>query len=221
MKWLITFALLIGRQLDWAPETIVRLPNVLAGALSILIVAQLGKRLFGETAGIIAAAITAFSPTWIGYQRAAKEDTLLALFLMLLLWCASEAKAAADSGRPKDQRRWEWFGAASLGGMFASKYFFFLAPIPVVVYLWLRLGTNTTWRMSFKRWMQLGLAALACRARQLDAVFARRAGTTGSVTWRRSRRSTDRSSSWGELFHNLRAGVSRGLRRGSTWCLRR
>ena len=44
--------------------------------------------------------------------------------------------------------------------MFASKYFFFLAPIPVVAYLWLR-GTGTAWRMPLKRWAQLvGVALL-------------------------------------------------------------
>src|SRR5262245_10632500 len=39
MKLLITGCLLIGRPLGWEPETIVRLPNVLFGALSILVVA--------------------------------------------------------------------------------------------------------------------------------------------------------------------------------------
>src|SRR5438876_9339612 len=42
MKWLITMTLVIGRQLEWAPETSVRLPNVLAGAVSVLVVARLG-----------------------------------------------------------------------------------------------------------------------------------------------------------------------------------
>lgn len=160
MKWLIAGVLLVGRPLGWAPETMVRLPNVLAGALSIWVVALLGRRLFGQTAALIAAALAAFSPTWIGYQRAAKEDVLLALFLMLLLWCVAEAKAAADDGRTADQRRWELFGGASVGGMFASKYFFFLAPIPVVTYLWLR-RTGTRWHVPVRRWFALIGVAVA------------------------------------------------------------
>ena len=48
---------------------------------------------------------------------------------MLLCWCLAEAKAAADDAaagdrlRSNDQRRWELFGALSLAGMLASKYF--------------------------------------------------------------------------------------------------
>ncbi len=42
--------------------------------------------------------------------------------------------------------------------MLASKYFFFLTPIPVVFYLSVR-GTGTAWRVPVKRWAQLiGLA---------------------------------------------------------------
>ncbi len=159
MKWLIAGALLLGQRLGWAPETITRLPNALAGGLSIWVVAQLGRRLFGRTAGLMAAALAAGSVTLIGYQRVAKEDTLLGLFLMLLLWCLAEAKAAADDSRAHDQRRWELFGGLALGGMLASKYFFFLTPIPVVFYLWAR--RDTAWRVPFKRWVQLALIALA------------------------------------------------------------
>ncbi len=159
MKWLITGALLIGQRLGWAPETITRLPNALAGGLSILVVAQLGRRLFGRAAGLMAAALAACSVTLVGYQRVAKEDTLLGLFLMLLLWCLAEALAAADDARPLDQRRWELRGGLALGGMLASKYFFFLTPIPVLFYLWVRRDTG--WRVPFKRWFQLALIALA------------------------------------------------------------
>ncbi|HZX94331.1 MAG TPA: glycosyltransferase family 39 protein, partial [Myxococcales bacterium] len=96
MKWLIAASIAIGSKLGWAPETMTRLPNALAGGLSIAVVAQLGKRLFGRSAGLFAGALAAVSVTLIGYQRVAKEDTLLGLFLMLLLLCLAEAKAAAD-----------------------------------------------------------------------------------------------------------------------------
>ena len=158
MKWLITGALAIGSRLGWAPEAITRLPNALAGGASILATAQLGKRLFGPRAGLLAGALAAASVTLVGYQRVAKEDTLLGLFLLLLLLCLAEAKAAADDGRVSDQRRWELFGGVSLGAMLASKYFFFLTPIPVVFYLWVRSGTS--WRVPLGRWVQLALVGL-------------------------------------------------------------
>jgi 4-amino-4-deoxy-L-arabinose transferase-like glycosyltransferase len=157
MKALIVLSALVFGPLGWAPEAITRLPNVLAGALSVWAVAQLGKRLFGRAAGLCAAGLAAFSTTYIGYQRVAKEDTLLGLFLLLLLLCLAEAKAAADDGR--SPQRYEVLAAASLGAMMASKYFFFLVPIPVVAVLWLR--PVSAWRVPLRRWFQLiGIAAL-------------------------------------------------------------
>jgi 4-amino-4-deoxy-L-arabinose transferase-like glycosyltransferase len=157
MKWLIALTIVIGSHFGWALETMTRLPNALAGGASVLVVALLARRLFGRTAALLSAALAACSVTLVGYQRVAKEDTLLGLFLMLLLWCMAEAKAAADDGR--DPRKWELYGAASLAGLFASKYFFFLAPIPLVFYLWVR--RETRWRVPVRRWMQLIGVALA------------------------------------------------------------
>jgi Dolichyl-phosphate-mannose-protein mannosyltransferase len=158
MKVLIAGFALVGNRLGWAPETITRLPNALAGALSIWVVAQLGRRLFGRAAGLCAGALAAVSTTYVGYQRIAKEDTLLGLFLMLVLWCVAEARAAAEDGRRDAQRRWELGAAASVAAMLASKYFFFLTPIPVVAYLWLR--PVSSWRVGARRWAALiGIAA--------------------------------------------------------------
>src|SRR5207253_6032091 len=131
MKVLIAGFALVGPCLAWAPETTTRLPNALAGALSIWVVAELGRRLVGRAARTCSAALAAVSTTYVGYQRVAKEDTLLGLFLMLLLWCVAEARSAAEDGRSDAQRQWELGGAASVAGMLASKYFFFLTPIPV------------------------------------------------------------------------------------------
>jgi 4-amino-4-deoxy-L-arabinose transferase-like glycosyltransferase len=153
MKWLIAGTIAIFSRFGWAPEAMTRLPNALAGGLSVLVVAMLARRLFGRTAALFSAALAAASVTLVGYQRVAKEDTLLGLFLMLLLWCMAEAKAAADDGRARDERRWELWSAASLAGMLASKYFFFLTPIPVVFYLWVR--RDSAWRVPAKRWVQL------------------------------------------------------------------
>jgi hypothetical protein len=154
MKSLIALTLLVGKPLGWAPETITRLPNALAGVVSVVVVALLGRRLFGRAAGLVAAFLAAGSVTLIGYQRVAKEDTLLGLFLMLVCLCMAEAKAAADGRRVVARRRWELGGAASLAGLMASKYFFFLTPIPVLFYLWVR-GTGTAWRVPLRRWLEL------------------------------------------------------------------
>jgi 4-amino-4-deoxy-L-arabinose transferase-like glycosyltransferase len=202
MKALIALAIAVGQPLGWAPETMVRLPNVLAGTLSIWVVAMLGRRLFGQRAALIAASLAAFSPTWIGYQRAAKEDTLLCLFLMLLLWCMSEAKAAAEEGRTRAQSAWEWGGAASLGAMFASKYFFFLAPIPVVLYLWLRT-TGTAWTVSLRRWAMLGVGSLVLFAAVNWTPFLPSSWQYG-LSYMAEKQTVHGSLLFmGQLFHNL------------------
>jgi len=163
MKWLITLVLLygesFGKAFGMAPETITRLPNAVAGGVSILVVAMLGRRLFGNTAGIFAAALTSLCCTLIGYQRVAKEDTLLGLFIMLLCWCLAESKAAADDARVKDRQRWELFTALSLAGMMASKYFAWHALVaPIFVFA---IRKQTIWRVPMIRWLQLGGLAFA------------------------------------------------------------
>src|SRR5438067_1946377 len=119
MKTLIAICIAVFPR-SWAPETLTRLPNAFAGTLCVWAVAMLGRKLFGEATGLLAAALTAVSVTLIGYQRVAKEDTLVGLFMLLLLWCVAEG--------------WERRGAAALGAMLASKYYVFFAPLPLIAW---------------------------------------------------------------------------------------
>lgn len=160
MKALIAVVRVLLEPRGVLPETITRLPNAVSGGVAVGVVALLGRRLFGKTAGLVAAALAAVSTTLIGYHRVAKEDTLLGLFLLLLCWCLAEAKAAADDGRAAEQRRWELWGALSITGMMASKYFpwlVLLAPL----FVWSQRGSSA-FRVPLKRWAQLiGLAFAA------------------------------------------------------------
>ena len=45
MKWLIALSIALGSHLGWAPETMTRLPNAIAGGASIVAVALLARRL--------------------------------------------------------------------------------------------------------------------------------------------------------------------------------
>ncbi|BDG10854.1 ArnT family glycosyltransferase [Anaeromyxobacter paludicola] len=157
MKWLIAGAAWAFPRL--APETLTRLPNAVAAGGTVVAVALLGRRYFGRATGLLGAALCALSTTFVGYQRIAKEDTLLGLFLALLLWCLGEAHAAAQDGRDRDRRRWEAWAGAALGGMLASKYFIFFAPIPLFAY-WALRARGTRWRIPFSRWVILGGIAL-------------------------------------------------------------
>ena len=142
-----------------AMEALTRLPSAVAGALTAVPVALLGRRLFGRAVGLLAAGLLALSNTAVGYHRIAKEDVLLTLFFTLCVWCLAEARAAAEDGRDADRGRWERWSAVSLGAAFASKYFLFYFPLPVFAYLWLR--PVSVWRVPLRRWLTLvGLAAL-------------------------------------------------------------
>ncbi len=153
MKWLIALAAAVLPR-SYAPEAITRLPNALAGGVSIWVTAQLGRRLFGRAAGLIAAGLAATSAAFVGYQRIAKEDTLLGLFLLLMLWCFAEAKAASTDERGRDQRRWEVAGALCFGAMLASKYYLTYFLIPVLAWAWVA-KQGGTWPMPRRRWLML------------------------------------------------------------------
>ncbi len=144
---------------SWPPEMLTRLPNALAGGALVLAVALLGRRLFGRATGLLAGALTSVSVTLVGYNRIAKEDTLLTLFLVLLLWCLAEGHAAASDGAPAAARRWETAGACAAGLMLASKYFIFHALIPVFAYAALR-AAGSSWVVPSRRWVRLSAEAL-------------------------------------------------------------
>jgi len=152
MKGLVALATLALRS-KLPLEALTRLPSALAGGLTVFATALLGRRLFGRAAGLLAAGLLAFSTTAIGYQRIAKEDSLLALFFVLCLWCLCEARAAAEDRRDEERARFEWLAALFLALAFACKYFIFYFPIPVLAYLWLR--PVSAWRVPFSRWLAL------------------------------------------------------------------
>jgi 4-amino-4-deoxy-L-arabinose transferase-like glycosyltransferase len=67
-----------------------RLPAFLAGVLSVISAALAGRKLYGPTAGILAAAGLALSPLMIDYSVNARGYTLICLFALLGLWAAAE-----------------------------------------------------------------------------------------------------------------------------------
>ena len=72
------------------------LPQVIEGALTILVLYRAVRRLAGPVAGIVAAAVVAASPVTVALNRGNVADSLLILLLVL---AADAATAAAVSGR--------------------------------------------------------------------------------------------------------------------------
>ena len=117
-------------------ESATRAPNALAGTLLILVIAFLGRELFSRRVGLIAAWLWAVETNAIGFNRIAKEDTLVALFLAWTFYFVLRAKDAAERG--EEAGKYELRAAVTLGLMCASKYFFHLALTPLFFYLWCR-----------------------------------------------------------------------------------
>ena len=70
-------------QIPSHPKSALRFPGTLFGALTAILIYLLAAELFGAEVGLIAAALWAFDPMAIGFNRIAKEDTFLFFFFLL------------------------------------------------------------------------------------------------------------------------------------------
>jgi 4-amino-4-deoxy-L-arabinose transferase-like glycosyltransferase len=105
-----------------SPETALRLPNVIFGSLTCIILYLFFTELFSFRIGILTAFIWAVNPHTILINRVAKEDTLMVFFLWLGYYLARLAKKASESESFAKTAYWTSSGA-SFGLMVASKYF--------------------------------------------------------------------------------------------------
>jgi len=134
-------------------ETALRLPATIFGACTALLIYLLTAELFGVEAALIAAALWAFDPNAIGFNRIAKEDTFLLFFFLLanVFWLRGQRIAEGES--KKNPEPYYWAAAVSYGAMIASKY------VPQLIVI--SLGYNyvfqemplTRWRIGKKRFL--------------------------------------------------------------------
>lgn len=134
-----------------APETGLRLPSTIFGALTAVLIYLLAAELFGAEVGLLAAALWAFDPNAIGFNRIAKEDTFLVFFFLLgnVFWLWSQRIAERDS--PRKAERYYWATAAAFGAMLASKYLPQLIAITIAYYWLFQAIPETKWRLGKKR----------------------------------------------------------------------
>lgn len=130
MKFLDTLSLLAA---DWwnsgpghrhavAEEVAVRVPNLIFGTLSALVLFLLAESWFGTRVGLLTAALWAIGVDAIAINRVAKEDTLLVFFTWLGFYFYLKAKNLG-SAEPPERWRYQALSGASFGLMLASKYF--------------------------------------------------------------------------------------------------
>ena len=143
-KWNSTFATNPANQI--APETALRLPSVIFGALTAILIYLIAAELFGAEVALIAAALWAFNPMAIGFNRIAKEDTFLLFFFMLanVFWLRGQRIAESTDQSPN---KYYWATAAAYGAMVASKYLPHLLTISICYYWMFQQIPETRWRL--------------------------------------------------------------------------
>ena len=137
-----------------APETALRLPSTIVGALSTLLIFLIASELFGVEVALIGAALWAFDPAAIGFNRVAKEDSFLIFFFLLanVFWLRGQRVAESTDQNPN---RYYWATAASYGAMVASKYVPHLFAISMCYYWIFQRLPETRWRLGKKRILKL------------------------------------------------------------------
>ena len=136
-------------------EAILRLPSLLLSVGTVVALFVIGRRLFSETAGLVAAAAAALDPEAIAWGGRARMYTLLQLLSLLAVWVFYEAAIADDHPR----RRWLAFGLL-VAAMFSHAEAALLLPAFGLALLAAR-GLKWCLRPSVLGPFLLGLAAFA------------------------------------------------------------
>ncbi len=139
-------------QINISEEAALRFPVALFGAFTALLIFLLVSELFGRSIGLVSAALWAVEPMAIGFDRIAKEDSLVLFFFLLtnLFWIRSQT--AAERGRSN----WVWQAWAAAGGfaaLMASKYYPHLLAILGAYYNVFKFVPGKKWNMEAKRWL--------------------------------------------------------------------
>jgi hypothetical protein len=150
-KWNSAFVSSPASELYVQPETALRLPSAIFGALTGILIYLVGAELFGAEVALIAAALWTFDPNAIGFNRIAKEDTFLLFFFLLanVFWLRGQRVAEGPTG--KNPIRYYWATAAAFGAMVASKYVPYLIGISISYYWMFQNLPETRWRLGKKK----------------------------------------------------------------------
>ena len=165
-KWNQTSLVAGHPDLNVPVETSVRFPGALFGAFTAVLIFLVASELFGLEVGLISAALWAFDPLAIGFNRIAKEDTFLIFFFMLANFFWLRGQRVAESQPERSPERFYWATAAAFGAMLASKYVPMMIAITVGYnYAFQRIPV-TRWVIGKKRFLKfffvMGIVFLIC-----------------------------------------------------------
>ncbi|HEX8352145.1 MAG TPA: glycosyltransferase family 39 protein [Pyrinomonadaceae bacterium] len=163
--WNSTSAARSNPQLRVSTEAAARTPGALLGALTALLLFLVARELFGTEVGLVAAALWAFDPAAVGFNRIAKEDSFLVFFFLLANVFWLRGQKAAEEGRRRPEPFY-WATAAAFGAMMASKYVPHFLAISGAYYYAFQGVPATRWRMGKRKWLAffavMGVAFVIC-----------------------------------------------------------
>jgi len=138
-------------------EVSLRLPGAIFGAITPILIFLVATELFGSEVGLIAAALWAFDPLVVGFNRIAKEDTFFIFFFLLacVFWLRGQRVAESQTG--KKAERFYWATAAAMGAMLASKLIAMMIAIPVAYNYVFQKIPATRWVIGKKRFIMFFL----------------------------------------------------------------
>ena len=137
----------LGGRWPIATEAALRFPATLFGTFCVILIYLLAAELFGAEVGLIAAALWAFDPMAVGFNRIAKEDTFVLFFFLLgnLLWLRGQRVAETKS--TSEGEKYYWAAAAAFGALMASKYVPQLLTVTICYYYIFQNVPATRWRL--------------------------------------------------------------------------
>lgn len=154
MKGLQTASVSIGERLGFSDEASLRFPIALFGTFTALILFLLVGELFGRSIALVAAALYAVEPVAIGFDRIAKEDSLVLFFFLLtnLLWIRGQTLAERGFAY---WPRYAFGAGVAFAALMASKYYPHLLAVTAGYYNIYEYVPERNWRFGRPRWLLL------------------------------------------------------------------
>jgi predicted membrane-bound dolichyl-phosphate-mannose-protein mannosyltransferase len=165
-RWNQTSLVASHPELNVPVETSLRIPGAVFGAFIAILIFLVASELFGLEIALIAAALWAFDPLAIGFNRIAKEDTFAIFFFLLASFFWLRGQRVAEGEPHRNPERFYWATAAAFGAMLASKYLPVMIVIPVSYNYVFQKIPVTNWVIGKKRFIKfflvMGVAFLIC-----------------------------------------------------------
>ncbi|MBV9240545.1 MAG: glycosyltransferase family 39 protein, partial [Acidobacteria bacterium] len=161
MKGLQTASLVVADRLNSnvlsaeeaiSPETALRFPVAFIGAFTTLILFLLVRELFGKSIGLASAALWAVEPMAIGFDRVAKEDSLLLFFFLLTCFFWVRSQTLAERG--ENFIKYVWLTGVAFAAVMATKYNPWLLATPAAYYTsYDKMASLSRWGLGGRRWL--------------------------------------------------------------------